>query len=176
MSMNDRGTGYSLWLMPEPAERARLEALIHRLSHRLGTPPFTPHVTLLGGLHGGEQGLVDRLHELARDLPPLSLRLTQVGGQDAFFRCLYVEAEGGAALGASHARAAAQLDVRTRASFFPHLSLVYGQLSSEQKRRLAGELRPEVEARTVLFPELWLVHTEGHVTEWGSVSQLLLTG
>lgn len=172
MSVNDQGTGYSLWLIPEPAERARLEALIHRLAARLGTPPFTPHVTLLGGLHGR----VDRLHELARDLPSLALRLTRIDGQDAFFRCLYVEAEGGAALGASRARAAERLDVRTPPAFFPHLSLVYGQLSSDRKRRLAGELGPEVEARTVLFGELWLVRTEGHVKDWEQVGAVSLTG
>jgi 2'-5' RNA ligase len=176
MSENGQGTGYSLWLLPEPEERARLEALIERLSSRLGTVPFTPHVTLLGGLQGAEEWLVDRMHELVRDLPPLTLRLTRTDGQDAFFRCFYVEVEGAAALDVSHARAVAHLGVRTPPPFFPHLSLVYGRLSLAQKQGLAGELRPAVEGRVVRFTELRLVQTDGHVTDWVTVGQVFLTG
>jgi 2'-5' RNA ligase len=172
----EQGTGHSLGLMPEPAERARLEALIARLAARLGTPPFPPHVTRLGSLPGSPDALLEATRALGRESPPLAPRLTRSGGQDAFFRCFYAEVEAAAALEAFHARAVARLGARTPASFFPHVSLVYGALSSEQKALLADALRPEVEARTVAFTALRLVRTEGRVTDWRTVGEVALTG
>jgi 2'-5' RNA ligase len=167
-----QGTGHSLWLMPEPAERARLEALIARLAARLGTPPFPPHVTLLGLLPGAPDALLEATRALGRQTPPLTLHLTRSGGQDAFFRCFYVEVEAAAALEAFHAHAVARFGARTPAPFFPHLSLVYGALSSEQKALLAME----VESCTVGFTALRLVRTEGRVTDWRTVGEVALTG
>jgi 2'-5' RNA ligase len=172
----DQGTGHSLWLMPEPSEGARLEALIARLASRLGTPPFPPHVTLLGSLPGTPEALLAATRALGRETPPLPLRLTRSGGQDAFFRCFYAEVEASAALEACHARAVARLGARTPAPFFPHLSLVYGALSLEQKAALAAELRPEAEARTVGFTALRLVRTEGRVADWRTVGEATLSG
>ena len=58
---------YSLWLEPDDdATRARLAALIRTLAARFESPPFAPHVTLLGGLPGGPIGRARALKRARR--------------------------------------------------------------------------------------------------------------
>ena len=49
--MMTQGSFYSIWAMPEAGSplAGRVGALIADLSSQHGTPPFPPHVTVLGG-------------------------------------------------------------------------------------------------------------------------------
>ena len=85
---------FSIWLMPPAPMRARFSEIIRRLSRRLGTPTFDPHVTLCGGpLNTDESELAVRAEELAARLAPVPIRLTDIGYTEEYFRCLFVRAE-----------------------------------------------------------------------------------
>ena len=161
--MEDRGRGFSLWLMPEGESVVRLSALIAELAARLGTPRFPPHVTLIPGLVGDEADLAGRTVELSRRLPSLRVRLGPVEATGDYFRCLYLRAEPVAALRAAHSLAAEVFGVRDDPDFLPHLSLVYGNLEAAE-RRLTEELEDSPRAFEAVSLELW--RTEGRVGEW----------
>jgi 2'-5' RNA ligase len=160
-----RGVGISLWLAPEGSARDRLARLSGRLAARLGTVPFPPHVTLLAGLVRPEGEVLALAAVLASSLRRFSVRLEVVGGSDAYFRCLYLRAERTGALLAAHAAAARAFGRDPDPGFDPHLSLVYGELGSEARTRLAAEIDPVGEV-TFDADRLHVWSTRGPVREW----------
>jgi 2'-5' RNA ligase len=158
-----RATGISVWLVPEGDARETLAALIADLSRRHGTPSFEPHVTILGGVGGGEGEVLRRGALLAASLRPLTIRLAALGRSDEYFRCLFLEAEASPDLLAAHERASDWLGARDGAAFLPHLSLLYGRLSAQDAPEALGSV-----ALPLAFEvrRLEMHRTEGAVPEW----------
>lgn len=161
--------GLSLWLALEGPARERLREVIARLAGRLGGPAFEPHVTLLPGLTLPQADVLARAAELAAGLAPLPILLTRVGGRDEYFRCLYVEADGGAALTEAFGRTCRLLGHFPREPFFPHLSLAYGRLEAAARARLCKELAALVQGRCEAR-QLVLARTDGPVAAWSTLA------
>jgi 2'-5' RNA ligase len=170
-----RARGVSLWLMPGGAVRERLSALIRRQAARLGTGPFPPHVTLLSGLEGEEERLLATAAPLAASVRPLRLRLAGVEGREEHFRCLFARAEADEPLRAAHAAAARAFGREPDPAFLPHLSLVYGTLSPETRRRLAAELAVAVTG-SFAARRLHVFRTDGPVGDWREIGAYALGG
>ncbi len=165
--MEGRGRGFSLWLVPGGDSLERLTALIAGLAARLGTPSFLPHITLIPGLVGDEAALADRTEASAGRLSAPRVQLGPLEATDEYFRCLYLKAEPAAALRALHLRAAEAFEVRPDPAFLPHLSLVYGHLEADQRRRITAALEADPpRAFEAVSLELW--RTEGPVPDWAS--------
>jgi 2'-5' RNA ligase len=169
------GRGISLWLMPEGAARDGLAAAVARLAARLGTEPFAPHLTLLPGIDGPEDEVLETTGRLASILRPLRLSLRSIEGRDEPFRCLFAVADPDEPLRAAHAAAARAFGREPDPAFVPHLSLVYGTLAPEVKRSLVVELTDE----TPLAFESARIHawrTEGPVRDWRALGAFRLGG
>lgn len=166
-----RAKGVSLWLMPEGKAREGLAALIGHLGARLGTTAFVPHVTLLPGLSGPEEEIVDRARVIAAELRPLPLAFSEVDGTDTHFRCLFFRIVSTPALWDAHALAARHFGREPEEAFDPHLSLLYGDLDAgrraDLRRELHREILPPFEARHL---HVW--RTEGPVGEWRELAVL----
>ncbi|HEX7044556.1 MAG TPA: 2'-5' RNA ligase family protein [Burkholderiales bacterium] len=138
---------YTLWLMPPPEAGERFARLIERLSRRLGTPCFVPHLTLCSAADLDESVAVTRARAAARHLAPVPVHLTGLSTGDSYFRCVYVLAERTEALLAAHRAACAHFGVDPAADYLPHLSLVYGDLAREEKERLVDEIGRRFDTR-----------------------------
>jgi 2'-5' RNA ligase len=168
-----RAKGASLWLMPDGASREELTALIGHLAERLGVAAFVPHVTLLPGLPGPQEEVVDRARVIAAELRPLPLAFSGVDGTDTHFRCLFFRVVPTPALWDAQALAARHFGREPEEAFDPHLSLVYGDLDAGRKtdlrRELQREIPPPFEGRHL---HVW--RTEGPVGEWRELAVLAL--
>jgi 2'-5' RNA ligase len=169
----DRATGVSLWLVPEGDERDLVEGLISDLASQLGAPRFAPHVTLLPGLAERGGDVVRRAKEMAATLEPHALPLGPIEGRSEYFRCLYARVP--ETLRLLTTRAQAQLTFRRagEAPFEPHLSLVYGRLSPEEKETLIANLTPRLPPR-LACTALEVVRTEGPAADWRSLARFEL--
>ncbi len=160
-------SGYSLWLVPDVNSELyhRLTRCIAEVAARFRTPTFIPHVTLLGGLN--DHGLYGKVEKLAGSLKPYQMRLGELDSDDTYFKILFSKIEQTTAV--MHARTLArQLFKVNEEAYAPHLSLAYGNLSSEQVDVLKDEI-----ARTYYLPgaeflvrEIHLWRTEGTVFGW----------
>jgi 2'-5' RNA ligase len=130
---------FSLWLAFEGGARERAAALIEELSRAHGTPSFEPHVTVLGRVSGRREDLAVARQRLAAETPPLTIALTRVEHEAAYHRALFVVAEA-PELRALHARAAAAFGVPADASYRPHLSLLYGDLTAVVKEDILDHI------------------------------------
>lgn len=166
---------YSLWLLPPPAVRERFGALIARLSERLGTPRFAPHLTLAGGTFASAEEPLARVAALAARRPPVLVRLGEAACTDAYFRCLFVRAERTPALDALHRAAAEALGEPPDPDFMPHLSLVYGDLARERKEAILAEIGRRFDVDFVA-DQLALYAPEGEPETWRPAGEFVLGG
>jgi 2'-5' RNA ligase len=166
---------YSLWLLlPRPAQE-RFQALIATLSARLGTPAFEPHITLLGGLTGAEEDLRQRTRALACAIKSFEVRLLEAAWLDEYYRCLFVEVALSRALHAAHEAAGRHFDRRLDAGFYPHLSLVYGNLEEKEKEAILDDIGRYFD-ESIHIENLALYDTGGQPPVWRCVERRRLGG
>lgn len=165
--------GVSLWLAPEGPEGQAMGALVSELSCRFGTPAFSPHVTLIGGLEQHPDAVLGRARELARALHPVSVRFLGVQRGNDYFRALYVLASPDLPILDARRRAESLFAAHPRESFMPHLSLLYGALPAETMRLVADEVTPSAPP-SLLLQTLEVVVTDGPVSRWRSLARLPL--
>jgi hypothetical protein len=173
--VDSQARGRSLWLMPDGAAGARLAALIASTAARLGTEPFAPHVTLLPGIDGLEDEVLETTRRVASGLRPLRVSLRSVEGRDEHFRCVIALAVADAPLRAAHAAAARAFGREPDPAFLPHLSLVYGTLTPEVKGALIAELAPAV-AGTFELARLHAWRTHGPAGDWRDLGAFSFEG
>ncbi len=161
--------------MPPAAVRERFGRLIDALSQRLGTPRFHPHVTLCGTGDYTEADVRARTAALAARLAPVPIHLTEVGYTEEYFRCLYIKAERSPALLAAHATACAHFGRPAVPDFMPHLSLVYGELSREQKEKIIAEIGRRFDL-TFCADAISLCWPAGTPESWRVLGPFPLTG
>jgi 2'-5' RNA ligase len=133
-------SSYHLWLKPSGKAHDVLAEAIQDLSHKLRSPIFEPHVTLLSGLQGSEQDHLLRTEQLADWLQPLHISLIAPSYQDTYFQCLFLKVEETPPVMEAHARAKAAFADKAEAAFMPHLSLLYGLYSREVKQEIIATL------------------------------------
>lgn len=151
---------FSLWLLLPREAQERFQALIARLSARLGTPAFEPHITLLGGLTGAEEDWRQRTRALAGAIKSFEVRLLAVTWLDEYYRCLFVEVTQSRALLDAHQTARKVFDQRPETGFYPHLSLVYGDLKEHEKEAIVDEIGRYFD-ESIRIEELALYDTSG---------------
>lgn len=150
----------SLWLQPEPAAAAELDAVIGRLAGVHGTAAFPAHLTLLGAMERELDAAVAALDEVAQLLDPLDVRFGETRCEKPWHRSLYLAAVPGPVLRRAFELAARVFEAPGRPPFEPHLSLQYSQLPVADKLRLAASLPMELPL-TVRFDRLSLWQTPG---------------
>lgn len=166
---------YALWLPLPDAARARYGELIRRLSERCATPAFGPHVTLLGGLGGEERVLTQQTQRLAETLAPFDIRLLEAAYRDEYHRALFVEVALSQPLHAARAAARQAFERRLDEGFYPHLSLLYGDVSGREKEAiLDGTGRYFDEWVRIDCIALWRV--DGAPAAWRAAATCRLVG
>lgn len=170
-----RGRGLSLWWLPPRSVSERLQGIIDALAGRLGTPSFTPHVTVEGGLSDAPEHIAGQLATAPEArLTPL---LTPLGlsTQPSWSRTLVQELEPTPQVIEARTAVCTALG-RTilPGSFRPHLSLAYGPLPQAIRERICDALRVDTPAFHPV--SLALVDTSGPVPEWWEIQRWPLVG
>lgn len=135
--MDDR---YHLWLNPSRHASDQFADVIQQLALELNAPIFEPHITLLGNLKGSEAEHVARSTELARRLSPFPIVLKEPAFGEDYFHCVFLVADMTAPLLHAHALARQIFHHEDSGRYRPHISLVYGRYSENEKRDVIARL------------------------------------
>lgn len=128
------------WLVPAfGPTRDRLTATIEMLAAEYDAPRFQPHVTMVGKFDSDEGVAVRTLQSLAIGVSSFDVRFSAVGSERTYFRSLYLRAEPSGQLRELHqaGRQAWALDLPP---YMPHLSLLYSDLTEDQKRPIINAI------------------------------------
>jgi 2'-5' RNA ligase len=156
--------------MPGGEGRGKLLALITGLSESYRTPPFEPHITLLGGLVSPEGELVAGTEELASSSEPIALELDGMGHMEDYYRCLFAKVKETEALVGLNRRAREMFGRADDPPFVPHLSLMYSNMRSSKKRRIIPPVEEELRGMSFRAERLYLYLTEGEPPDWREVA------
>jgi 2'-5' RNA ligase len=158
------GKGYALWLTPAEPVFKRFAREISRLSRELSTPRFVPHITLLGRILLPEEIVLSRSALLAGMLDPTRVELGKIGHLDEYFRCLFVTVVPADSIIKAR-QTACRVFGHQNTGYMPHVSLVYGKLSPEAKKRIAAGLS-SLSGREFNVRSLALYRVSGVPHEW----------
>lgn len=165
--------GYSLWLVPlrECEAHSTFSRCISEIAEECGTYTFVPHVTLLYVGDGAEEEMCGKTQELANALVPPVIQLGAIESNGTYHQILFSQVEKSDAVMRAHALAQKIFGV-DRGTYFPHLSLAYGDISSEKIAALTNRLtnRDLISGMTFTAGEIELWRCEGTVEEWEKVA------
>lgn len=133
---------YSLWFMPSGELYDKFSGIIKDLSSKYGSPPFEPHVTLLGDVTLSRDETLAKAQQIASSTNSFTINLTSVDYLDSFFQCFFIRAEKTEPLLEVQRKAREMLGL-PQAEYMPHLSLMYGDLPPETKEKIRDEIGRE---------------------------------
>jgi hypothetical protein len=164
------------WFVPAPgAERDLLITTIGTLAAGCAGPAFPPHVTIVPMYNSDAAAAVRTLKSVTEGLRPFDVTFPAFGQEQTYFRSLYLRAAPSPPLTAAH-------DAGLRAwalqapPYLPHLSLLYSDLTPEQKEPLLAAIGIPLPL-TVRFDaaELW-IHDKHGVSGWHPAARVRLDG
>ncbi|GBG81510.1 hypothetical protein CBR_g32499 [Chara braunii] len=187
---------FSVWAVPPPDSPLpkRLGGVISRLAQTYGTPVFEPHVTISGGIRAkSEEDVVAAFKELCAGLAPFNCRAVDVAAGTSFFQCVYLLIAKSPEIVKTHLQTRRwfglldqqqrQEEAQAAEAYMPHLSLIYGSLSEEDReaavRRIVTEWDDLVVTTEFPVTSLCLYSTEGvdlSLTNWHKVAEIPLQG
>jgi len=161
-------TKYALWLRPFGDVAFELKERIKKLSTQFNTPVFEPHVTVLSDLRQGETELIQLTDTLASSLTPFSIELTKAGYRNHYYQSLFIHVEKTEPYITVQRMAEKLFGFNHDEEYFPHLSLMYGNIPEDDKERVLNTMEPSFDLQ---FPvhSLLLIKTEGEVEDWKKI-------
>lgn len=154
-----------MWLRPLGDIAFKLKQRIEALSKKFDTPAFDPHITLLGGLPESEATLTQLTDTLAGSLEPFEVELTKAGYRDTFYQSLFIHVGKNEQLLRARKTAEQLFNYGSDEQYMPHVSLLYGDLTREEKERILNSIGREFHIRFGVH-NLMLVDTTGKPADW----------
>jgi len=168
-----KAEGYSIWLMPSGEIYDKLAEIISQLSKKYSTPNFEPHLTLLGNLIGPEEDLISKTSKIAKQLKPFEIKLKRADYLDEYFKCLFIRAGKTKEVVEANNITREIFNLKPDPEYIPHLSLMYGDLSSKTKEGILADLGKEFDI-SFEVKSIHLFSTTGEVKDWSKVKECLL--
>ncbi|CAH2078584.1 unnamed protein product [Thlaspi arvense] len=126
---------YAVWAVPEDDVEDRLGRLMEGLRSEFGGPPFDPHLTLVGPqkLTASE---AKRMYKSACEgFKAYPATVDQVSAGDSYFQCVYVALRHTTEVMNAAGHFMAHFKPFTGKLYVPHMSILYGDLTEEVKKK-----------------------------------------
>ncbi|DBA77639.1 TPA: hypothetical protein ACH3X1_009437 [Trebouxia sp. C0004] len=141
---------YSIWLEPKGPLAAQLQKEIDYLADAYGGPTFPPHVTLVGGVNGTEEQIVECAKGLADNLQPYRIKFNHPAYGGMYHQCVYMLCHQDDA-----AMRAGQLSKETfsqgqTSSYMPHLSLLYSDIDEHVRKQALEVVKKRLNGHSVV--------------------------
>lgn len=159
---------YSLWLTLEEGTDAYSryrDAIADLAASHADAPVFEPHVTVLGGIAGERETLVETTRSLASGAEPIEVTFGTIRCSTTTHQCVFRLVEPTLGLFELYEAARDAVGVPQMA-YHPHLSLIYSGMGLDKRFKLAGTIDPVALPGAGRLTALKLVATDGPVADW----------
>ena len=129
----------AIWIRPTGDALERIQKAVRHAHKEAGGPAVPPHVTLLTGAETTHASAELKLKHLAQRIRPFTLKLGRIEWGDDYFRSLYAAVELTSELAAAQRAAYDAFEMNPAPPFAPHLSLAYGKIGDDVKKRIAEQ-------------------------------------
>ncbi|KAL8460755.1 hypothetical protein ACS0TY_031527 [Phlomoides rotata] len=125
---------YSVWALPQEELTPRLKKLMEDLRSEFGGPQFEPHVTVVGAISLTETEARDKFDKACEKLKPYCATVEKVGTGTFYYQCVYLLLQPTPEVVEASAHSCAHFGYKNSTPYMPHLSLLYGDLTDEEKK------------------------------------------
>lgn len=126
---------YSVWGLPQEDLKPRLKKLMEALRSEFGGPEFEPHVTVVGAIRLTETEALDKFKKACHGLKGYTAKVEKVATGTFFYQCVYLLLHATPEVVGSSDHCCGHFGYMRSTSYMPHLSLLYGDLSDQEKKK-----------------------------------------
>lgn len=160
---------YFLWLIPGKDSFDDYQNLIDRIADKMKSVSFPPHITLIAGMQGDEEQMVEKSEELIEGLKSFDISLGDFGSKGEFFKMFYLLVDDSEKV----------IDLNKKGSeifgitkdYMPHVSLLYKDQMSDEERGLIEKMVPSDLMQVFKADEIWLCKGTVEVDSWEIVKR-----
>ncbi|XP_043808431.1 cyclic phosphodiesterase isoform X2 [Manihot esculenta] len=147
-SLNGTGTGtvpattevaqkhvYSVWAVPPEDVADRLKKLMDGLRSEFGGPQFQPHVTVVGAIRLTEQDALEKFRSACDGLKAYTATVDRVATGIFFYQCVYLLLHPTPEVVEASEHCIGHFGYKRSTPYMPHLSLLYGDLKDDDKKK-----------------------------------------
>ncbi|XP_073006590.1 cyclic phosphodiesterase-like [Typha latifolia] len=154
---------YSVWALPPEDVRARVKRVMSALRSEFGGPEFEPHITVVGAIRLSPDNAIRMLRSASAALSSYTARVASVSRGGFFYQCVYLLIEPTPEVVETSAHCCNGFGYRSSTAYMPHLSLLYQDLTDEEKEKARSrveELDKEICDLRFKISELALYKTD----------------
>lgn len=163
---------YAIWLKPS---RSEYESLIIKYSNIYRTPLFEPHVTLLSSIKGMEGRVKKKVKKLAQCMKPFKVKINKASHSSSYYKCVVLELAKECEILRSREKAKGIFKILNEREYEPHVSIVYGELKEEKRKRIVAEIDSEI-GRTTMVESICLIQASSDMppVKWRKIEEYAL--
>ncbi|KAI3495395.1 hypothetical protein L1887_37733 [Cichorium endivia] len=171
---------YSVWALPPEDVTERLKKLMVGLRSEFGGPEFEPHVTAVGAISLTEDDARDKLKKACEGLKSYNATVEKVATGTFFYQCVFLLLHPTTEVMETGAHCWNHFGYKSSTPYMPHLSILYGDLTDEEKKRAqekANALDQTVESLSFPIVRLALYKTDTEdktLKSWKKVTEITL--
>ncbi|OVA01476.1 hypothetical protein BVC80_505g12 [Macleaya cordata] len=126
---------YSVWAIPPEDVKERLKKVMEGLRSEFGGPEFDPHVTVVGAIRLTEADALQKFKSACEGLKPYTARISSVSTGSFFYQCVYLLLHPTPEVMEASLHCTNHFGYYSSIPYMPHLSLLYADLTEEEKQR-----------------------------------------
>ncbi|KAK8629304.1 hypothetical protein V6N13_078149 [Hibiscus sabdariffa] len=126
---------YSVWALPPEDVTARVKKLMEGLRSEFGGPPFEPHLTVVGSISLAPDDALAKFRAACHGLKAYNATVDRVATGTFFYQCVYLLLHPTSEVVETSAHCSAHFGYKRSSPYMPHLSLLYADISEEEKKR-----------------------------------------
>ncbi|GFZ06171.1 RNA ligase/cyclic nucleotide phosphodiesterase family protein [Actinidia rufa] len=126
---------YSVWAVPSEDVRERLKRLMSGLRSEFDGPEFEPHVTVVGAISLTEEDALDKFRAACHGVKAYTATVEKVAAGTFFYQCVFLLLNPTAEVVETSSHCTGHFGYKSPTPYMPHLSLLYGDLTDEEKKK-----------------------------------------
>ncbi|XP_028755854.1 cyclic phosphodiesterase-like isoform X1 [Neltuma alba] len=126
---------YSVWAQPTEDVRDRMKKLMSGLRSEFGGPEFEPHITVVGAIRLTADDALKKFRSACESLKAYNATVDRVATGTFFYQCVYLLIHPTPEVVETSDHCISHFGYNRSSPYMPHLSLLYGDLTDEEKKR-----------------------------------------
>ncbi|KAE8728738.1 Cyclic phosphodiesterase [Hibiscus syriacus] len=126
---------YSVWALPPEDVTARVKKVMEGLRSEFGGPQFEPHVTVVGAISLAPDDALAKFRAACDGLKPYNATVDRVATGTFFYQCVFLLLHPTSQVVETSEHCSGHFGYKCSSPYMPHLSLLYADISEEEKKK-----------------------------------------
>ncbi|XP_004504260.1 cyclic phosphodiesterase-like [Cicer arietinum] len=181
MATTQKKEVYSVWAIPPEDVCSRITKLMTALGSEFNGPQFEPHMTVVGAIELTADDAINKLRSACEGVKAFQVTVDRVATGTFFYQCVYLLLHPTDQIVETNAHCCRHFGYRNSTLYMPHLSLLYGDLTDEEKLKAqerANILDDSLSGLSFQISKLALYKTDTEdktLKSWEKIAECTLT-